>query len=200
MPHPNIAFPFPIHEMSHPNIVFSFPIHGMPHPIIVFPFPIHGMPHPNIVFPFPIHGMPHPNIGFSFPIHGMPHPNIVFPFPIHGMPHPNIAFPFSVDEMQHPVSVFSFPRAVFGGRHPLRRRWKLSGIFLSDGPGSPRSARTQKGPVRSLGLHVGQASAHPFAPKHRDFEPGLWDFSRPWCACTPQPPTDDRIPHRKPQT
>jgi hypothetical protein len=137
--------------------------------------------------------MPHPNIVFPFPIHGMPHPNIVFPFPIHGMRHPNIAFPFSVDEMQHPVSVFSFPRAVFGGRHPLRRRWKLSGIFLSDGPGSPRSARTQKGPVRSLGLHVGQASAHPFAPKHRDLEPGLWDFSRPWCACTPS--ASDRRPN-----
>ena len=160
---------------------------------MVLPFSMDEMPHPNIVFPFPIHGLPHPIIAFPFPIHGMPHPNIVFPFPIHGMRHPNIAFPFSVDEIQHPVSVFSFPRAVFGGRHPLRRRWKLSGIFLSDGPGNPRSARTQKGSVRSLGLHFSQASDHPFVPEHRDLEPGLWEFSRPWSACKPS--ASDRRPN-----
>ena len=193
MPHPNIAFPFPIHGMSHPNIDFPFPIHGMSHPIIVFPFPIHGMSHPIIVFPFPIHGMPHPIIVFPFPIHGMPHLNIVFPFPIHGMPHPIFVFPFPIHGMPHPLAVFSFPCAgmrnpravfsfpfaVFGRRHPLRRRWKMSGIFLSDGPSNPRSARTQKGSVRSLGLHVGQASNHTFVPEHRDLEPGLWEFSRP---------------------
>ncbi len=153
-------------------IVFPFPIHGMPHPIFVFPFPIHEMRHPIIVFPFPIHGMPHPIFVFPFPIHGMPHPLAVFSFPIHGMPHLNI---------------------VFGRRHPLRRRWKLSGTFLSDGPGNPRSARTQKGSVRSLGLHFSQASDHPFVPEHRDLEPGLWEFSRPWSACKPS--ASDRRPN-----